>query len=852
MQPLSLTLRGFRGIRDGLGLDELTLDLERLADGAALVAIAGANGRGKSTVMDNLHPYLTMPSRAGQAGPGGFSYYDQVCLPENEKDLRWAHAGRCYRSQVVIRMNGRTTSRRRTEAYLLALDDDGAWRPASLPDGTVSDGKVDTYTRCVEAICGPADTFFTSVFAAQGKRQLSAYRNGEIKALLADLLGQEDIRALGQKANETARQLKAALAAQRTEGAALDAEHQRLAGQARRLAGADERVALAQARRRAAQGQLESARSREASWGARQEQAQAVESRRAQLLQELAGCRAAVERAAQELRVQDQDARDRLVRLDQRLAQRIRQAAAQRQRLEARIVSLQRALHEAAAVARACRRLPLAVEMARRREQGLQAARDAVQALDRRRDAVAALEQRLSTLEREAGQAALQSEDLNRRLALSQRVPCAGLPLQGQCPLLSDAREAAALLPSAQLRIGQLAAEREGLRLGLQAAREALAASAGAPQGLRRAEQRQRRAAGRHAGHAALAARSAEMAQARAALAESVAELAALPLATETPPGAPGSAIPNNDTDGDDEAAERQQIVASRQRIAERLAAQEGLTRESVQRVQAALDALPAPFDARQLADARADVVRLQRVVAEAEQAHVEAIRDAQALAALSAQIAGHERRRAGAAARTARVEEELADWLLFARCMGHDGLIALAIDDAGPTLSGLVNDLLLACYGPRFTVAIETLQETAKGEPREGFDIRVYDAESGQDKSVMAMSGGERVWINECLVRAVALYLAQHTGRRYDTLFSDETDGALDPERKRMFMAMKRRVLELGGYAREFFVSQTPELTAMADAVIDLEARAASQENASAGWPRGHLGWQGYPVRSP
>ena len=39
------------------------------------------------------------------------------------------------------------------------------------------------------------------------------------------------------------------------------------------------------------------------------------------------------------------------------------------------------------------------------------------------------------------------------------------------------------------------------------------------------------------------------------------------------------------------------------------------------------------------------------------------------------------------------------------------------------------------------------------------------------------------------------------------------------------MFMAMKREVLRLGGYEREFFVSQTPALTAMADAVIDLEA---------------------------
>lgn len=38
------------------------------------------------------------------------------------------------------------------------------------------------------------------------------------------------------------------------------------------------------------------------------------------------------------------------------------------------------------------------------------------------------------------------------------------------------------------------------------------------------------------------------------------------------------------------------------------------------------------------------------------------------------------------------------------------------------------------------------------------------------------------------------------------------------------MFVAMKREVLELGGYEREFFVSQTPELTAMADAVINLD----------------------------
>ena len=56
MQPLKLTLRGFRGIRDGLGRDEVTLDFEQLAGDAPLVTIAGSNGRGKSTVLDNMTP----------------------------------------------------------------------------------------------------------------------------------------------------------------------------------------------------------------------------------------------------------------------------------------------------------------------------------------------------------------------------------------------------------------------------------------------------------------------------------------------------------------------------------------------------------------------------------------------------------------------------------------------------------------------------------------------------------------------------------------------------------------------------------------------------------------------------
>src|SRR6266513_85247 len=219
MRPISLTLKGFRGIRDGLGRDVLELDFERLVGDAKLVAIVGRNGRGKTTIMDNMTPFPIMPSRAGADGLGSFSYYDQVCLPESVKDLVWEHGGERYRSQLVFRMNGR----KKTEAFLHVRRGD-SWQPMRLNDGTVSDGKVDTYVQCVERILGSSETFFTSVFAAQGKRPLSAYKNGEIKTLLADLLGLDEVRAEGTRAAEMVRLLRAGLAVIRQDqGKAADA-----------------------------------------------------------------------------------------------------------------------------------------------------------------------------------------------------------------------------------------------------------------------------------------------------------------------------------------------------------------------------------------------------------------------------------------------------------------------------------------------------------------------------------------------------------------------------------------------------------------------------------------------------
>jgi len=127
------------------------------------------------------------------------------------------------------------------------------------------------------------------------------------------------------------------------------------------------------------------------------------------------------------------------------------------------------------------------------------------------------------------------------------------------------------------------------------------------------------------------------------------------------------------------------------------------------------------------------------------------------------------------------------------------------------------VNDVQLLSDAVRLTVDIHTQRKLDNSETREVFEILVHDAESDSSKAVGVMSGGQKVWINECLTRGVALYIAGNAGQPYETLFSDESDGPLDPDRKVQFMRMKREVLRQGGYQREFFISQTPELVAEA-----------------------------------
>lgn len=803
MRPLKLMLKGFKGVHTGQGKDEVTFDLGAVPEDAGLVALCGPNGAGKTTVLDNLHPYRTMPSRAGGDPFGAFSYYEHVRLPENVKELEWEHEGKRYKSAIVIRVNGK----RKCEAYLHVMDG-GRWIPARLEDGTVSDGKAEVYDRCLQEIVGSPETFFTSVFTAQRRRPLSDYRNGEIKTLMTDLLGLNEVRRAGAKAADVAKQLRSGLAGRRAEAAALTDRVQAVAAEGAKVATykAELQAALDECAR-AVQSVAE-AQAAVAELQARTVIGAQADGERARLRGELARCETELAAALRELGAARGRDQAQLVAIKSAVESRHKSRRTTLVMAQRQLETAQKLVATAGVVEQAAVRLPRLARLLDRCLRRQAAARADADRCHRLKGDLSSIERELAGIEREAGAAELKVIDLRRRLGLTGEVPCAGTDLQERCRLLGDAHQARPLIPSADAQVARLAlshAEAQRRRAAVAVELDALAT---AVDRLERAEARLERVRQAHREAELLCTRAGEIERAKEAIRAAEATIREVEGAPETEP------------------AEIATIAALETALAGYASRDARAREESEARaaaLRAALAAIPAgPTDAEQrlaaekVAAARVRQNECQVAVERALQRHLKA--EAAADEAARLQTEAMQRSAAGR-----RLEDEVGLWTTLAQALSNDGVIALAIDEAGPALSHIANELLAACYGPRFSVSIRTQIEGAKGDLREGFDVVVFDGRTGEDKSVSMMSGGESVWINEALTRAIALYLARVTGRRFSTLFCDEVDGPLDPEHKRMFMAMKRQVLELGGYEREYFVSQTPELAAMADAVIDL-----------------------------
>jgi len=168
-------------------------------------------------------------------------------------------------------------------------------------------------------------------------------------------------------------------------------------------------------------------------------------------------------------------------------------------------------------------------------------------------------------------------------------------------------------------------------------------------------------------------------------------------------------------------------------------------------------------------------------------------------------------------------LDREISEWKFLQRACGKDGIQALELDAAGPGISEIATQILQK-FGKDWHLQLITQQEKAdRSGKKEVFDIVITSADGV--KKYDDLSGGEKVWVEEALRKAVAIFLYQRSGSasRFQTLFQDEVDGALDPERAQAFLETTREAHRLTGAHHTLLVSQRPDFHEQIDQRIVL-----------------------------
>jgi exonuclease SbcC len=808
MKPNILILDGFTGIKNGRGVDSITLDLTTIPSSAQLVALTGPNGNGKTTLMDNLHPYRLMPSRSTTLGPGGFSYWDHIDGPTAQKIFQWEHLGIHYKTVFTFKSTAKT---RKADWYLYQLEpsNDGLWKPVELPDGTRSDGKAETYDACIDAVLGAPEAFFTTNFSAQKRKAISAYGSSEIKALLASVLEHGHLQVLSAKAAEVARLLRFhlnGLQDKLAQGRVAEAD---LTQAKANLLDVQSSLAAAEANEQQASVALDDARKALVVVEGRIASQTKDDEERAFLLEQIRGIEAwgNTQRTKIHAAVADETAaaNGELQKLRLRLSQDLER----QQSDEKEILRLTAILQKEKEITHACAEVPKLQKKIAAVDAEIKASKAKVEELRPLRQQVQQDNESMARIHAKAGGQLDTIESLKRTASLIDEVPCANSMLSGQCPLLANAHKARGEVEAKTVEV-------HDLRMQYNVIIKRVKADVTKVEELDTLERRVNELAVQRAAISdELAAMSQRCAQ-QSALTDARQRLpelkSVLQACLESQAGIKEQYRTTEDT-----------LAAIPENRDKALVAVETQAGQEVSVLRGRLALLPVPITNDQLAAARDSVDQAIQTLntVKANHAAMRSKKEAQ-----SAQIASLEsvlRSCQAAQLEEKRVSAEIANWKLLDKGLGNEGLIALSIDDAGPSISALCNSLLHECYDRRFAIRIETQTSTQKGDLRETFDVIVQDQHTGKDKSLKDMSPGECTWVNESLTRAIALYVAQSKGVTTQTLFTDETDGPLDPNRKRQFMRMKRTVLERGGYEREYFISQTPELWEMADHVIDV-----------------------------
>ena len=833
MIPISLRLKNFLGIISGLNREELYLNFEEIVGDAQLVAVIGHNGAGKTTVIDNMHPYRIMPSKVKNYSPGSFSYYDET-VGNAEKEFIFSDDDTLYRSSIVIKGTNKT---KKTEVYLFYQDASGNWEPVSAANGTVSDGKTATYDACVNDLLGTPEMFFSSHFAAQGRQAISAYDNGDIKSLMSELLNMSHVVELGRKAGDVKKTLQMKLTSMQSDLAKAAENESKKTALSESIKATDIELGRAKRNQPAVRSNVQKATRNLAEIQAKNNQDTEIEIRRNALDSRKTFAHSQhtgkTKEIGSDVNQIDEREKNELVQKNNsalRLKQQIINYGKQKVSYAQQIVGYKQLITRQNDLINKKPQIDAAKEKSPGLSAGLAtlvAKRGSlhedvktIRSLTAKRNDLAVKAQELAS----KGKAKKgQLDDYTTRAKLCDEVPCQGSGLQSDCKLLKNALSAKSECSSLTTELNIARSEFATFKGQIETITSEIA-GLGNPQD--QMTELQKQIDGAQAGIDSNN-KIIDLSDACDNADKEITSYNDLITETNRSIESTDGLILEAEASIDEIKNQVKQLTIdatkSKELLKKRKVDADSIRDTEIANIEEELKQLPPPIEANGLEQAESELSS-----ADTELANLDLFIETKnnAIAVAKAELDQVILALYGAKKLTAlgdKLENEIAYWVQLQMALGIDGIIALSIDDAGPTLAGYTNDLLSSCYGHRFSVRIETQKTIGNGNKKETFDITVFDSESDTEKSIGSMSGGQRVWINEAITRAIALYQASLAGKHMKTIFSDELDGALDAENKRMFLNMKREVLRIGKYDKEYFISHTPELWQMADAVIDI-----------------------------
>jgi len=751
MRLRDLTVKGITTFRESTHIDFEAL-------GPGIIALAGANGSGKSSLLEA--PYACLYGEA-PGYPG--SLYGIATGADSSIEIGVANERANYRALVSI-----DAVHQKSEAYL--FDEDGQ---------PVTNGKLREFYAAVEQRFGSAKMMLACALKSRRRRgSFLTASKAERKDLVCEALGMEQLQALSEAAHAKVKAGELALERLRGQLAEAEAELARIATTVSIDDLQVERVRL-EVEITTAQVDLEVARTAHADLQTRHALALEVEKQRAAKMREAATVAGQIGDLEGKLAGIPKDRE----RADDRAGAAILEA-------EDAAAHLPQCRAAADALPAAKTRRAEAQGGLRERNTELREARETLLAKTKETGKAAAIRTRLSAAQRQAG--------------LLGEVPCTAseswqgydpgdahaqpaIDLAGSCPLLADARAGQAAIAGIERELAGVEALEAGLSEYQHAVDQAEAAVRAAQAALNEAQEAVEGLEPLAAGVAAAEAAVKRAAEVRQDLEETLASLGAREQEYQ---------------------AQIDALTAKRSDLLHEVAGMEG-------------DVEAANLDS-EMKDAAQQGTALKARVAEFQDQLQDVVRAIAQAEAESKRRTELEQRTTDARAAADQLAGELGEWGILERAFGRDGIQALLIDAAGPELSSLTNELLTSCFGPRFSVKFITQVPKASGKgDKEVFDVSVVDNDRGREAAADRYSGGEETILDEAISLALAIYVSRYSGHSYRTIWRDEATGLLDQQNAQRYVAMLRRARVLAGAEQIVMVAQQSEVYEAADAVL-------------------------------